>query len=87
MNRRAAMLIADLTAAGAVDPKFIVPAPSHGIYARTGIIKATPETEKAEIAGLPCGVRSETATEARVFVEINGKLTGPYILKPSEVLS
>ena len=53
MNRRAAMLIADLANAGVVDPKFIVPAPSHGIYARTGIIKATPETEKAEIAGLP----------------------------------
>ncbi len=87
MNPKAAALLADLVAAGEVqEPTFILPAPSAGKYKRFGVVVRTEETEKMEIAGLPCGVKSETETEVRVFVEIGGKLTGPYRLKPSEVV-
>lgn len=86
MNRRAAQLLADLRDAG-VTPRFIKPVPDKRVYVRAGIVAATDETEKMEIAGLHCGVTAETEREARIFVFKGGKSAGPYYLQPSEILA
>ena len=88
MNPKAAQLLADLQAAGVITgtPQFIKPVPDKRVYVRAGIVAATDETEKIEIAGLHCGVTQETEREARIFVFKDGKSVGPYYLHPSEVL-
>lgn len=89
MNKRAAALLADIQEVGLhlPPPSFIFPAPDNRKYIRTGYVKATEETEKMEIAGLPCGVAKETETEVHVFVFVEGKTAGPFTLKPCEVTS
>lgn len=87
MNRRAAQLLADLQEAGVTtEPRFIKPVPDKRVYIRAGIVAATDETEKIEIAGLHCGVTQETEREARIFVFKDGGSAGPYCLHPSEIL-
>ncbi len=64
----------------------VIPRPAG--YMRFGVVARTDETEKMEIAGLPCGVTKESETEARVYVFIEGKSAkGPYMLKPCEILA
>lgn len=86
MNPKAAQLLADLRDAGVLTgaPQFIKPV--QGRYIRLGVVKATDETEKMEIAGMSCGVTAETEREARTFVFKDNKFVGPYYLHPSEVL-
>ena len=89
MNKHTLTLLQDLDDAGVLDaPAFIKPAPDNRNYLRTGYVAKTDETEKMEIDGLLCGVTHETEKGVRVFVFVNGRgATGPYSLKPSEVVS
>ena len=59
-------------------------------YIRYGTVATTDFTTKAEIAGLPCGVRTERKGLARVYVFTTTssgrqKAEGPYELKSCDI--
>lgn len=85
MNRKAWQLLADLQDAGVIgDPQFIKPV--QGRYLRIGVVKATDETEKMEIAGMRCGVTREENGTARIYVFDDSKgAVGPYRIASDEV--
>lgn len=67
-------------------PALEVPLRPAADYVREGIVQATDETEKMEIAGRKAKVKSEANGKARCYILTNsGKPVGPYIL-PSEVI-
>lgn len=87
MNRHAVQLMKDLADAGIDTTIPLVPLRPASTYVRMGTVARTEETEKMEIAGLRCGVKSETRATVRVYVfRANGKGEGPYTLKTSEVI-
>ena len=65
---------------------YLVPLRPDSRPIRTGHVAQTEETIKAEIAGLPCHVKSEDQGMARVYVLKNGKYEGPFTLRSSEVI-
>lgn len=86
MNKMALDLLQDLKAAGMLDnPPFIKPVQGRN-YVRMGKVAVTAETEKMEIAGMPCGVTKEENGDVRIFVFTERGATGPYRLKSEEVL-
>lgn len=88
MNRRAAQLLTDLQDAGVLTgaPQFVKPV--QGRYIRLGVVKATDETEKMEIAGMSCGVTREENGEARIYVFSENKgAIGPYVIASDDVIN
>lgn len=83
MNRHAAQLLADLQDAGAMPEPFIKPV--QGRYLRLGVVKATDETEKMEIAGMRCGVTREEGGNVRIYVFTDNGTEGPYMIASNEV--
>lgn len=86
MNRNAIQLLQDLADAGIDTTIPLVPLRPASAYVRMGTVARTEETEKMEIAGLRCGVKSEAKGNARVYVFRGEKGEGPYDLKSCEVI-